>query len=167
MKLFVNMLFSLVFLNENARDDTVEPLVSDYTKCGQHGKWSLTRIKLQEWLFWEGVLKHLLNYFIACDMRNSMFSLKVFCILLVAQHMLRTWVENGRLQGLKLTMENYKTVTPNCGRRRLLDVVVYNRFQLQSSDWKFFFWWVVAYERWLHMEVQLYVICNSRFTFDL
>ena len=36
------------FLNENARDDTVEPLESDYTKCGQHGKWSLTRIKLQE-----------------------------------------------------------------------------------------------------------------------
>ena len=145
----------------------MEPLVSDYTKCGQHGKWSLTRIKLLEWLFWEGVLKHLLNYFIACDMRNSMFSLKVFCILLVAQHILRTWVENGRLQGLKLTMENYKTFTPNCGRRRLLDVVVYKRFQLQSSDWKFFFWWVVAYERWLHMEVQLSVICNSRFTFDL
>lgn len=35
-------------------------------------------------------------------------------------------------------MEIYKTVTPNCGRRRLLDVVVYKRFQLQSSDWEFF-----------------------------
>ena len=67
-----------------------------------------------------------------------MFSLKLFCILLVAYHISRTWVGNGRLQGLKLTMENYKTVTPNCGRRRLLDVVVYKRFQLQSSDWEFF-----------------------------
>ena len=43
------------------------------------------------------------------------------------------------LQGLKLTMENYKTVTPTCGRCRLLGVVVYKRFQLQSSDWEFFF----------------------------
>ena len=35
-------------------------------------------------------------------------------------------------------MEIYKTVTPICGRRRLLYVVVYKRFQLQSSDWEFF-----------------------------
>ena len=54
-------------------------------------------------------------------------------------------------RGLK-TIENSKTVSQKSGRGRLLEVVIYQRFQYMFWEGGHL-WEVVAYMRWLHVEV--------------
>ena len=80
------MLFLLVFLNENAQDDTVEQWNLSWAtiqNVDNTGSGRLQESNYRSDSFEKGSSNIYLIIFFACDMRNSMFSLKVLCILLV------------------------------------------------------------------------------------